>query len=119
MIDGQPLEYEYDPKFYRKYLNSLFNFIFIPQELNSKLKNYWLPEKLAQIDLSELKCDYTRMYLEKVRELSSTMKKIPQDAVQCKDNLDLYFSRDFKEQYIAFAKNILNTVIAKIKSEIN
>lgn len=119
VIDGQPLEYEYDPKFYRKYLNSLFNFIFIPQELNSKLKNYWLPEKLDQIDLSELKCDYTRMYLEKVQELSSLMKGIPQDAARCKDDLDLYFSRDFKEQYIAFAKNILNTVIAKIKSEIN
>lgn len=43
------------------------------------------------------------------------MKKIPQDESQYKDKLDLYFSRDFKDEYIEFARTILKAVIEKIK----
>ena len=110
------LVYEYDQKFYKKYVNSLFNFIFIPNNLNSKLKNYWFPYKISQINLDELSCEYSRMYLEKIRKLSSNIINISQDETHYKDNLDLYFSRDFKDQYVDFARIILKEVIEKIKA---
>lgn len=44
------------------------------------------------------------------------MKKIPQGKTQYKDKMDLYFSRDFKDQYIEFARVILKAVIEKIKT---
>jgi len=116
VLKGQELEYEYEQKFYKKYVNSLFNFIFIPRELNSKLKNYWLPYKILQVNLDEIKCDYSRMYLEKIKELSSEMERIPQDGLQCRDKLDLYFSRDFKDHYVEFARKILKEVIEKLKA---
>lgn len=116
VLGEKELVYEYDQKFYKKYVNSLFNFIFIPNNLNSKLKNYWFPYKISQINLDELSCEYSRMYLEKIRKLSSNIIKISQDETHYKDNLDLYFSRDFKDQYVDFARIILKEVIEKIKA---
>ena len=116
VLDDKELNYEYEQKFYKKYVNSLFNFIFISRDLNSKLKNYWLPYKMSQIKLSDLECEYSRMYLENIKKLRSNIKKIPQDESQYKDNLDLYFSRDFKDQYVEFARIILKAVIEKIKT---
>ena len=84
--------------------------------MNSQLGNYWLPDKLQKISLDELACDYSRMYLEKIRNLGSNMAGIPQDEIQYKDKLDLYFSRDFKDQYIDFARSILKGVIEKLKA---
>lgn len=116
VLKGQELEYEYEQKFYKKYVNSLFNFIFISNNLNSQLGNYWLPHKMSQIKSKDLECDYSRMYLESIKKLGSNMKKIPQDEAQYKDKMDLYFSRDFKEQYVEFARVILKAVIEKIKT---
>lgn len=116
VLDGKALNYEYNQSFYNKYVNNLFNFIFVPSDLNSKLANYWLPYKISQLDLDKLKCSYSRMYLEKIRELSSEMERIAQDASQYKDKLDLYFSRDFKDHYVEFARSILREVIEKIKA---
>ena len=116
VLDEKELDYEYEQKFYKKYVNSLFNFIFISRDLNSKLKNYWLPYKMSQIKLNDLECEYSRMYLANIKKLRSTMKKVPQDESQYKDKLDLYFSRDFKDQYVEFARIILKAVIEKIKT---
>lgn len=116
VLDKKELDYEYEQKFYKKYVNSLFNFIFISRDLNSKLKNYWLPYKMSQIKLNDLECEYSRMYLANIKKLRSNMKKIPQDESQYKDKLDLYFSRDFKDQYVEFARIILKAVIEKIKT---
>ena len=71
---------------------------------------------MSQIKLSDLECEYSRMYLENIKKLRSNIKKIPQDESQYKDNLDLYFSRDFKDQYVEFARIILKAVIEKIKT---
>ena len=114
VLDEKELEYE--QKFYKKYVNSLFNFIFISRDLNSRLKNYWLPYKLSQIKLNDIECEYSRMYLANIKKLRSNMKKIPQDESQYKDKLDLYFSRDFKDQYVEFARIILKAVIENIKT---
>lgn len=116
VLDKKELDYEYEQKFYKKHVNSLFNFIFISRDLNSKLKNYWLPYKMSQIKLNDLECEYSRMYLANIKKLRSNMKKIPQDESQYKDKLDLYFSRDFKDQYVEFARIILKAVIEKIKT---
>ena len=48
-------EYEIDNSIYSKYLNNFFNFIFIDQNLNSALSNYWLPEKIDKINIDDIK----------------------------------------------------------------
>ena len=71
---------------------------------------------MSQIKSKDLECDYSRMYLENIKKLGSNMKKTPQDEAQYKDKMDLYFSRDFKDQYVEFARVILKAVIEKIKT---
>lgn len=115
-LNEQELDYSYDPKLYTKYVNSLFNFIFVPRAFNSDLKNYWLPHKLNLIDTTKIKCSYSLMYLEKIRELSKSIEETPIDESHYKDNLDLYFARDFKDLYVEFARSILKEVIEKIKT---
>lgn len=115
-LNGKTLEYQYDSAFYKKYVNSLFNFIFIPKKLNSKLENFWLPHKLSQIDLTTIECNYSRMYLEEIQEWSQSIERRFRDDSRYKDELDLYFARDFKDQYIEFARSILKKVVDKIKS---
>lgn len=113
--DGQK-SYKYDDSFYKKHVNSLFNFIFIPQELNSNLNNSWLPHKLKQIDNTKLKCDYSKMLLKHLVPLSEQMEHSIKSPFSYKDDLDLFFARDFKDLYVAFARSILKEVINKIKS---
>lgn len=55
--------YKYPPTI-QKYRNSLFNFIFIPQPLNSSLSNEGLFIKVAEIHTheNEIKCSYSKGY---------------------------------------------------------
>ena len=107
-------EYEIDNSIYSKYLNNFFNFIFIDQNLNSALSNYWLPEKIDKINIDDIKCEYSKMIIRNLKPLSDEFQEraIP----DYKDNLDLFFARDFKDIYIKYAKNVLNNIIEKIKN---
>ena len=51
-----------------------------------------------------------------IQKLSSLSKEFEERAKpNYKDNLDLFFSRDFKDLYIEYAKKVLDDVIEKIK----
>ena len=51
-----------------------------------------------------------------IRNLSPLSKALEERAKpDYKDNLDLFFTRDFKELYIQYAKKVLDDVIEKIK----
>ncbi|MEG2521148.1 MAG: DUF262 domain-containing protein [Christensenellaceae bacterium] len=110
------LQYSYADKFWKTHANNLFNFIFIPTSMNSSLSNYWLPHKLCQIDKTAIKCEYTLMYLEQVTTLSESIKKSISNEASIKNDLDLYFARDYKDAYVNFARNILKEVFRKIQN---
>lgn len=115
--DEREYRYEHSMDFYKRYINSLFNFIFISSELNKSLSNYWLPKKMQLISNRDtLNCNYSKMVLAELTAISDSM----QDDVAAdnfKDKLDLFFSRDFKEKYITYARKVLSNVIEKIRNE--
>lgn len=115
LIEEREETYTYEKQFFKKYVNSLFNFIFIPSEINSELKNRSLPRKLNLMKQKEIQCSYLRMYLEHVQSLGESMEEATRDPKRYKDDLDLYFSRDFKEQYVQFARDLLKEVIEKVR----
>lgn len=117
IFDKREYRYEYSMDFYKKYINSLFNFIFISGELNKSLSNYWLPQKMYLINNPDaLECNYSKMVLAELAEISDSMQaNVATD--NFKDKLDLFFSRDFKEKYISYARNVLSKVIDHIKNE--
>ncbi len=114
VCNGQEKDYIHVNEVYNKYINSLFNFIFISRDLNNNLKNYWLPQKIQLINPSDLECDYSKMIINNIKNISDNMQK-DVDENNFQDNLYLFFVRDFKEQYIEYARNVLNEVIDKIK----
>ena len=95
------------------WVNNFFNFIFIDQETNSSLSNFWLPEKIDKLNIDTVKCDYSKMIIQKLSSLSKEFEERAKP--NYKDNLDLFFSRDFKDLYIEYAKKVLDDVIEKIK----
>ena len=110
------MDYTYEDKFYKRYVNSIFNFLFIPGKLNEQLENYWLPQKRKMImEEAELKCEYSKMIMEKSEALSDSMYTALTVAADPKDGLDLFFARDYKEKYIVFAKDVLKTIMEHIK----
>ncbi|OJV65164.1 MAG: hypothetical protein BGO41_00970 [Clostridiales bacterium 38-18] len=117
-INGNPIEYHIAKEIYNKYVNSLFNFIFIPSVLNSELGNFWLPRKLDVLNHNEMKCLYSKLVID---SLSDLCKEMQNDILieNYKDKLDLYFSRDFKFKYVDYAKKVLSEVIDKINSGSN
>lgn len=108
--------YIHNNDIFKKYINNLFNFIFIKKELNSSLGNYWLPHKMQQIDPKDLECEYSKMVISNLTKIKDNMQKDLNESNYI-NTLDLFFARDFKEQYIEYAKNVLNEVIKKIKNE--
>lgn len=100
----------------KKFRLGFFNFIFIPQRINKDvLLNYWLPEKLNKLVGIEIKCDYSRMIIDKVASLSQEMKNaIPTNDV---NQLDTFFSRRFNELYIEYARAVLSAVFERLTDE--
>ena len=56
------------------------------------------------------------MIINMLHELSEKMKKSAEG--EYKDNLYLFFARDFKDLYIAYAREVLEEVIKKIQNGI-
>lgn len=109
-------EFKIDEKIYKTYVNNLFNFIFIKREINNKLDNYWLPKKLEIIDEKDVECEYSKMVIRKLKDLSDSMKKIANEE-SYKEKLSLFFYQEFKEKYIYYSRDVLNSVIEKIKNK--
>ena len=111
------VDYEIEDKCYRSYVNSIFNFIFIPKQLNSKLENNWLPKKetvLAE-EPEEIGCDYSKMVMSKAQILSGSFSELPLTTENYAEKLFLFFARDFRDKYIEYSRDVLKAVIEKIK----
>lgn len=117
IFNGEELEYVYNNAFFKKHVNNLFNFIFIPQTMNESLSNFWLPEKLKMIDYDKINCDYSKMLIKEVQFLNNSLE----DAIKSKANYDkdllIFFTFTFTDLYVAFARSVLKQVIHKIKTE--
>ena len=118
VINEKNIEYYISKETYNKYVNSLFNFIFIPSSLNSELGIFWLPRKLNIVNNNEIKCQYSELVIGSISDLCKEMQK-DISIENYKDKLDLYFSRDFKFKYVDYAKKVLSEVIDKINSGSN
>ena len=117
-IGNQEYTYKYEDGFYKKYVNSMFNYIFIPQAINGGLENRWLPDKLGilqEYDESRFACQYSQMIIEKTEMLSKEMSIAGSSQDSVKDGLDLFFARDYKEIYVIFARDVLKEVMNHIK----
>ena len=90
-----------------------FNYIFGARELNSQLGNNWVPKKLEILVGEELPCEYSKMITMKLDGLNQEFLERAGD--DYRNELDLFFARDFKDLYINYTKLALEDIIKRIK----
>lgn len=112
------IDYQLNEDIYKRYVNNLFNFIFIEDELNGKLGNYWIPKKIEimKAEFDSIKCEYTKMVIKNLEELTNSMKKCTNSDKYTRD-LDLFFYQDFKEEYIQYSRKVISSVLDKINNK--
>ena len=116
-IGDAVVDYELEEKCYKSYVNSIFNFVFIPKELNSKIGNNWLPKKenLLAAEPKEIECSYSKMVMSKAQILSDAFSALPLTEENYSEKLYLFFARDFRDKYIEYSREVLKAVIERIK----
>ena len=108
------------PAAIKKYRNSLFNYIFIPQKINSALGNGLVQEKLHELLKVEnqIECNYTKYYLKLMQPFEMYFSKYPKEEQidQCTSEeevrslLDAYFSLQFPKDFLEFSMNLIGQI---------
>lgn len=116
-----------------KCVNSMFNFVFISESLNSDLGNQPIREKMEMISdrSDEVNCEYSKMVLELVQKYfidapipPMTTQSFPNLSGQSYDQkikeLDIYLSGEdppFFKTFSQFAAEVLNQVYGKVSKK--
>lgn len=108
------------PTAIKKYCNSLFNYIFIPQKINGDLGNGLVQEKLDELLKAEglLECNYTKHYLKLMQPLATYFSNYPtvEQIDQCNSKeevtnlLDSYFTLYFPNDFLAFSMKLIGQI---------
>lgn len=114
-IQGERFDYQYGKE--KKLKNSLFNFIFIPEQLNEDLGDKYILEKKEHLadKLDRISCDYSKKYI----ELSNQKINPPEmsnitTGTEAKEKLDRYFEETFIEQYLDFIEAMILAIKRKL-----
>ncbi len=110
--------YYYDSDI-KKYANSIFNFIFIPDKLNGNvLKNHYINYKLQLIKehINEIKCDYTKMVITTIDGKFIDLPMTTDNKID-NDKANEYFGYTFRRQFFEVAKEIVQNIIMHVSGE--
>lgn len=110
--DGHEVEFAYPTTIGKKYKNSIFNYIFLPEALNKDLSNYDIHTKISIIEKnSQINCEYSKMYIEIAKKTFKDLRKELKD-----DNTQKrYFSYDFiQDEFVRFKIDLVKNVLNKV-----
>lgn len=106
-ISEDDIDFNY-PKDLKRHRNSLFNFIFIPLDLNSAIGNYSLRDKTNYLlrRLEKVDCEYSKFVI-------SLGEILPAN----NDNHDFskYYIESFKKEYMNYANRLIEEIFRKIR----
>lgn len=111
--------YSYTPDI-KKYANSIFNYIFIPDKLNGDLlKDYYITDKINLIKpyLKEIECDYSKMVIKSIQGLFTEVPLCSNDNKIDEEKTNSYFAYNFKRQFVNFSNIIIDKIIKKLKED--
>lgn len=113
-IDSEIIEYPYI-KTTKKYAKSIFNFIFIPEELNQDLNSYSLKDKLNIIkDEQRVTCKYSKMVIEKISTVFTQPILSSKDSkTQSLNKLNSYYSYEFTNEFATLVQEIVTEFFNK------
>ena len=102
-----------------KFSNSLFNFIFINKEDNSKIENLPIGDKLEYLDSRELKCAYSQYYIAQITEIIKNPIMIASEdsKEQAQNKVDTFYNSAFVEKYIEIANRMYSKFFERFIKE--
>ncbi|MCL1945196.1 MAG: DUF262 domain-containing protein [Firmicutes bacterium] len=110
------VEYTYPEDAY-KIKDSIFNFIFIKDELNKECCNLDVKSKLEKINETTLSCKYTKMYLQTLKGLEHTTKPYLEKTQEIdKEKFESFY--DNKTKFIANYVDFANKLFTKIRDKL-
>jgi len=103
------------PKEIARAKDSIFNFIFISEDMNKNLDCYTVNTKTERIgDIDNLVCEFTKMYLRKLQNLDDDKKPYFDDIVvdedDAKSKVEEFYSDRFIQNYKEFVEGIFYEV---------
>lgn len=101
----------------KKYINSLFNFIFIRRQDNGELENRHIACKLSYLGQNPIPitCEYSRMVYEICNEVFANRPDISSldNETDIRDALNNYYENTFLDDYTDYATKVIEKVIEK------
>lgn len=116
-IQTDQIDFQYDfPRKFGKYRDFLFDYIFIPKNLNENLEQLSFATKVKQLDehQDEIRCNYSLYFLSVLKnsKLFTEFPKLEQisSTEEAKGCLDRYFEEKFTEAFYEFAKTLISEI---------
>ena len=118
-INGIEDEFSYPAKV-KKYANSIFDFIFIPEKLNNDMDCMHVVDKIKYMDKCkiDIQCDYSKLVYEVVKDTFDSYPNfsVCSDTEDAKTLLEHYYDEEFISSYSIYAKEIVSKLVEHFKT---
>lgn len=101
------------PNIIQPYNNYIFNFIFIDKDVNEKMENFSLPNKLTTLKNVTINCEYSKMIISNLSELELGTFDNCFDSIdtEAEKQLNAYWKSRFSEVYDEYVKKVINSLV--------
>lgn len=100
------------PNIIQPYNNYIFNFIFIDKDVNEKMENFSLPNKLTTLKNVTINCEYSKMIISNLSELELGTFDNCFDSIdtEAEKQLNAYWKSRFSEVYDEYVKKVIKSL---------
>jgi len=122
IINGDETHLVEYPKEIKRVKDSIFNFIFISENMNDYLNCHAANKKVEMIgEINELDCEFTKMYLRKLNGFDNDKKPYFDDMIEsegdAKRKVETFYEESFIQNYKEFAEEIFYEVKRRLIQE--
>lgn len=119
IVNGIEDEFSYPAKV-KKYANSIFDFIFIPEKLNNHMDCMHVVDKIKYMDKCkiDIQCDYSKLVYEVAKDTFDSYPNfsVCSNAEDAKILLKHYYEDEFISSYSIYAKEIVSKLVEHFKT---
>lgn len=106
----------------KKYSTYIFNFIFVPKDMNNTVfKNYSVRNKINKLKESnrekDIKCDYSKMIIDIVKNIFPDEVKVLTMSGTEKKELEKYWLVSFGYEYQKFTASVVEKIVEKFQEK--
>ena len=107
----------YNKQILKNYKNSIFNFIFIPRDINNDIENFDINRKIdiLKSNLNNIKCDFSKMFIKEAEGLFPDLSQKFSASNDLNADINRYYNYDFMNEYNHLVIKIMVNLMKRIK----